>query len=282
MIYSPGVSRTKIALRKHKIRLGQLDMDKKLDVKKKKKYQKYLEELQLQMVQVQQAYHHQKRRAVLVFEGWDAAGKGGAIKRLTARLDPRGYTVHPIGAPDPSEQGKHYLCRFWRRLPEPGKLAIFDRSWYGRVMVERVEGFAEPEAWRRAYDEINEFERMLIDDGVRVLKFFVHITKKEQKQRFIDRVTDPYKRWKLTTDDFRNRDKWDEYLTAVEEMFDRTSTKAAPWHVIEGNYKWYARCEVLIRTIDHLAKGVDVSLPEPDPEVLKLARKRLDVEIDDD
>ena len=281
MVYSRGVSRTKIVLRKQKVRLATLDMDKRLDVKNKKKYEKYLNELQLQMLQVQQAYHQQKRRAVMVFEGWDSAGKGGAVKRLTALCDPRGYQVHPIGAPSKSEQGKHYLYRFWQRLPEPGKLAIFDRSWYGRVMVERVEGFASDKDWRRAYDEINEFERMLIDDGARVLKFFVHITKAEQKQRFTDRLEDAHKRWKLTEDDFRNRAKWDDYTAAIEEMFDRTSTRAAPWHVIEGNQKWYARCRILELAIDSLAKGVDVSAPELDPDFMAMACKKLGVELDE-
>ena len=252
MIYSPCVSRTKIALRKHKIRLGQLDMDKKLDVSKKKKYEKYLEELQRQMVTVQQAYHHQKRRAVLVFEGWDAAGKGGAIKRLTERLDPRGYTVHPIGAPDPTEQGKHYLCRFWRRLPEPGEIAIFDRSWYGRVLVERVEELCDELEWLRAYNEINDFERQLSASGIVVIKFWLAISPEEQLRRFKQRETVAFKKYKITPDDWRNRQKWEQYKFAVGDMIDRTSTVAAPWNLIEAEDKRFARLKVLKIICDRL------------------------------
>ncbi|MEL6547296.1 MAG: polyphosphate kinase, partial [Myxococcota bacterium] len=154
----------------------------------KKAYQEELASLQLELLKIQQAYHHQGApRAILLFQGWDAAGKGGAIRRITERLDPRGLRVHAIAAPTPAEQGRHYLWRFWQRIPQPGRIAIFDRSWYGRVLVERVEGFAKKREWKRAYDEINEFEHTLVDDGVRIVKFFLHITADEQLRRFEER-----------------------------------------------------------------------------------------------
>ncbi|MBI3706851.1 MAG: polyphosphate kinase, partial [Proteobacteria bacterium] len=165
-----------------KIRLKRLDKDTSLV--DKDAYERRLETLQMKMLSIQQAYFHERRRGIVVVEGWDAAGKGGMIRRLTEKLDPRGIRVWPIGAPEPSEQGRHYLYRFWARLPEPGTLVVFDRSWYGRVLVERVEGFAPKAAWRRAYEEINEFERWLIDDGVRLVKVFLHITAAEQVRRF--------------------------------------------------------------------------------------------------
>src|SRR5882672_5475355 len=164
-------------------------------------YERKLAKLQLKMLSIQQTYFHENRRAVIAFEGWDAAGKGGAIRRLTEKLDPRGFHVWPIGPPTPEEQGRHYLYRFWNKLPERGQLAIFDRTWYGRVLVERVERLIKKPVWKRAYDEINEFERMLIDDGVRVVKIFLHITPDEQLRRFAERLNNPYKRWKLTDSD---------------------------------------------------------------------------------
>ena len=154
-------------------------------------------------------------------EGWDAAGKGGAIKRVTEHLDPRGFQVNPIGAPAPHEKRYHYLQRFWRKLPQYGQITIFDRSWYGRVLVERVEGFATKEEWTRAYDEINDFEKLLTDDHYIIGKFFYHISKDEQLKRFKDRENNPLKRWKITDEDWRNREKWDEYVEAMEEMFEK-------------------------------------------------------------
>lgn len=233
-------------------------------------YETHLEKLQNKMLSIQQTYFHEKRRAVLVFEGWDAAGKGGAIRRLTERLDPRGFHVWPIGAPKPDEQGRHYLYRFWQRLPEPGTVAIFDRSWYGRVLVERVECLIPKATWKRAYDEINEFERMLVDDGARVVKVFLHIPQEEQLRRFAERLSNPYKRWKLTEADIRNHRRWDDYAEAIEDMFDRTSTKAAPWNVIYGEKKWVARIEVLKAVTRALAAGCDIEPPPIDPEVRKM------------
>jgi AMP-polyphosphate phosphotransferase len=252
-----------------KLRLSALDMD--ACCKDKEEYETKLKPLQLKMLQIQQTYYHEKRRGIVVVEGWDAAGKGGMIRRLVEKLDPRGVKVWPIGPPDPVEQGRHYLYRFWAKLPEPGTLAVFDRSWYGRVLVERVEGLARKPAWKRAYDEINDFERMLIDDGVRVAKVFLHITPDEQRKRFIERLENPYKRWKLTPADIRSHQRWADYVEAIEDMFDRTSPKAARWTAIPANHKWYARLASIERICDVLARDVDLSPPAVDPAVTELA-----------
>jgi len=196
----------------------------------------------------------QQRPVIMVFEGWDAGGKGGAIKRLTEKLDPRGYVVYPIAAPTGEDAARHYLFRFWRRLPETGQIAIFDRSWYGRVMVERIEGFCSEEAWKRAYREINQFERQLVDFGTILFKFWIHISKEEQLARFESRADDRLKRWKLTDEDWRNREKWDVYKEAVDDMLLKTSTLTAPWTVVEGNDKWYARVKLLRTVVDQLSK----------------------------
>ena len=230
-------------------------------------YEERLKKVQTAMLRVQEAYYHEKRRAIIVFEGWDAAGKGGAIRRLTEKLDPRGAKVWPIAAPKPEEQGKHYLYRFWARLPEPGTIAIFDRSWYGRVLVERVEGFAKKPEWKRAYHEINEFEKMLTDDGVRIVKLFLHITDEEQLKRFVERLRNPYKRWKLGPEDLRNRARRKDYVTAIDEMFEKTSTKHAPWHAIAGNHKWQARVHVIETVVKALAQDVKLEPPPVDPQV---------------
>jgi len=183
----------------------------------------------------------------VLYEGWDAAGKGGNIRRVTQMLDPRGYEVLPIAAPAGEDKTHHYLYRFWRRLeaPEEKQILIFDRSWYGRVLVERVEGFCTEAEWRRAYREINEFERQLVDFGMILVKFWIHISQDEQLRRFEARKDNPYKAWKLTDEDWRNRKKWGEYEAAVEEMLLKTSTITAPWTVVPGNSKWVARVEAL-------------------------------------
>jgi PPK2 family polyphosphate:nucleotide phosphotransferase len=274
------MARTPIVLRKDKIELGTYKTIKRF--KNKTDYESRLNELQLEMQHVQQVYFHQKRRAILVFEGCDAGGKGGSIRRLTQRLDPRGFRVYPVGAPTPEEQGRHYLFRFWRRIPIAGGLSIFDRSWYGRVLVERIEKFAGKKSWMRAYDEINEFEHTLIDDGVRIVKIFLHISKDEQLKRFEQRLKDPHKQWKLTEEDIRNREKWDAYLKAYEDMFFKTSTRAAPWTVISGNRKWYARTQVLETVIKRLSKDVDLSLPLLDPRVMEVAQTRLGLRLKPD
>ena len=191
---------------------------------------------------------------VLGFEGWDAAGKGGAIKRLTECMDPRGYEVVPTASPNDYEKAHHYLWRFWTKMPLGGHIAIFDRTWYGRVMVERIEGFCTRAEWRRAYREINEMEEQLTQAGVIVLKFWIQIDKDEQERRFLARQENPEKSWKITEEDWRNRAKWDEYEPAVNEMIMKTSTAKAPWIVVEGNSKYYARLKVLKTVIEALEK----------------------------
>jgi AMP-polyphosphate phosphotransferase len=245
-------------------------------------YEKDLLKLQLALQKIQTAYIVHGKRAVIVFEGWDAAGKGGAIKRLIEPLDTRFSHVWPISAPDDDERSEHYLARFWRRLPQKRQIAIFDRSWYGRVLVERVEGFAAKPVWKRAYDEINAFEDMLIDDGIPVIKIFLHITQDEQKKRLIERATIPYKRWKTGLDDYRNRAKHPAYLEAAQEMFDACSPKQAPWHVISGNDKKHARLAVLKIVVDRLSKGTDLSDPPLDATLRATAEKALGVRFSPD
>ena len=207
--------------------------------------------------------YQQKRPVAMVFEGWDAAGKGGAVQRLTEKLDPRGYVVVPIKAPDGDEKDHHYLWRFWRRLPEAGQISIFDRSWYGRVLVERVEGFCTEAEWRRAFSEINQFERQLMDFGLIVFKFWLHIGQDEQARRFKEREGTPYKAWKLTDEDWRNRAKWDLYEEAVEEMLVKTSTRTAPWLLIEGNDKNWARVQILSRLVAKLSEALNYTPADP-------------------
>lgn len=218
----------------------------------KKTYEKELADLQLAVLTAELRTREAKRAVVIGFEGWDAAGKGGAIKRLTEKLDPRGYQVHAIGAPSEEEKKRQYLWRFWTRMPDRGRWGIFDRTWYGRVLVERVEGFAKKKEWKRAYREINEFERQLVDDGAVLVKVFLAITKDEQKRRFEERENDEYKRWKIGPEDWRNREHWDEYVEAAEQMFDETNTAVAPWRIIGANRKWHARLEVLRHVLARL------------------------------
>jgi polyphosphate kinase 2 (PPK2 family) len=193
--------------------------------------------------------HLQARRqgvaTLLIFEGPDAAGKGGAIRRINAALEARNYQVHGVAKPTDEELAQPYLWRFWRNIPRDGYLAIFDRSWYGRVLVERVEGLASEDEWRRAYSEINDFEHQLIEHGIILIKYWIHITKDEQLTRFKLRKRTPHKRWKLTDEDWRNREKWEEYELAVHDMVQYTSTDRAPWTLVEGNDKRYARIKVL-------------------------------------
>jgi polyphosphate:AMP phosphotransferase len=198
---------------------------------------------------------------ILVFEGWDAAGKGGAIRRVTAALDARDYEVIPFAAPSDEERAQHYLWRFWRHLPRAGRLTIFDRSWYGRVLVERVEGFASEPEWRRAYAEINDFEDQILRHGMVLCKFWLHITQDEQLVRFQRREQVEYKRWKLTGEDWRNREKWDHYESAVNDMVERTSTRQAPWTLVEANDKNHARIKILQVICDGLKKGIALRPP---------------------
>ena len=228
--------------------------------------EKYVAEItrrQIQLRELAWQVYVQKRPVMLVFEGWDAAGKGGAIKRITEKIDPRGYVVYPISAPQGEDKTRHYLYRFWRRLPERGQIAIYDRSWYGRVLVERVEGFATEQEWKRAYKEINSFERQLKDFGTIVLKFWVHISHDEQLKRFEERQAIGYKAWKLTDEDWRNREKWPAYEAAVEEMLLRTSTRTAPWTLIEGNDKYWARVKTLSRLVEVLSDELQYDPMDP-------------------
>lgn len=231
--------------------LKNLDLSLQLD---KKMYKKKLKVLQYEMLNAQQFLFNNKIGLILAFEGMDAAGKGGAIKRLTERIDPRGLVVHPISAPQPHELRYHYMQRFWRKLPQHGQIAIFDRSWYGRVLVERIENFAAEEEWKRAYEEINSFEAQLTDGDYIMMKFWIHIDSDEQLKRFNERAENPYKSWKLTDEDWRNRDKFDLYEAAADEMFAKTDTENAPWHLISGNDKLHARIQVLQAVITQIEK----------------------------
>lgn len=233
-------------------RIENLNLDKKLD--ESISYKKELKKLQLEMLNIQQFLFRHEIGLIIGFEGMDAAGKGGAIKRLTRRLDPRGYVVHPIAAPTSEELKYNHLYRFWKRLPARGQIGIFDRTWYGRVLVERIEGFATQEEWKRAYEEINQFEKLLTDDHYIMLKFWIQVSNEEQLNRFREREQNPYKKWKLTEEDWRNRDKWPLYTEAANDMFEKTDKKNAPWVLIEGNDKNYARIQVLKETIKHIKK----------------------------
>lgn len=219
-------------------------------------YKKEKDDLQKQLNQLQYDLFKNKIPLFILFEGWDAAGKGGNIKRIAEKLDPRLYRVEPIAAPNDYEKSHHYLWRFYRRLPDAGHIVIFDRSWYGRVLVERVEGFCTTEEWQRAYHEINEFEETLTEYGAIILKFWLHIDKDEQLIRFKSREENPEKQWKITEDDWRNRDKWDQYLSAIDEMFIKTSTSFAPWNVIESNDKQYARIKTLKTIVNAIKDNI--------------------------
>jgi len=229
-------------------------------VRSKDAYQRRIEELQVRMLRIQQGIFHSGARAVIALEGFDAAGKGGAIRRLTEKIDPRGVRVVPVGPPAPDEQGRHWLWRFWRELPPPGSLTVFDRSWYGRVLVERVEGLAPEEAWSRAYREIVEFERMLVDDGVELVKVFLAVSRDEQYRRFRERLQNPYKQWKISEADIRARRHWDGYVAAADDAFGRTDTARARWHLVPADHKWFTRLEVLrivTGRLDHHARWME-------------------------
>lgn len=232
-------------------RLSEIPLDKKLS---EEEYDQQLKACQKRLRQLHNELYRKKIPVVIAYEGWDAAGKGGNIKRIAAALDPRGYEVHPIASPEPHEKARHYLWRFWNRLPKDGHIAIFDRTWYGRVMVERLEGFCRENDWQRAYNEINEFEKELSDWGAIVIKFWVQIDKETQLERFTLRQNTPEKQWKITDEDWRNREKWDLYEDAVDEMLQKTSTTFAPWYVLESNDKKYARVKALKILIKEIEK----------------------------
>jgi polyphosphate kinase 2 (PPK2 family) len=222
--------------------LSRLDMSLHLT---KVDYKKQLQQWQAKLNQLHRKALKKKKSAILVFEGADAAGKGGAIRRVTAALDARHYQVIPIAAPTDEERAQHYLWRFWRHLTRAGRISIFDRSWYGRVLVERIEGFATEPEWRRAYAEINDYEEQLTEHGIVLLKYWIHISKEEQLERFHLREQTPHKQWKLTDEDWRNREKWDDYELAVNDIVEHTSTKSSPWVLVEGNDKRFSRIKVI-------------------------------------
>ncbi|QHL91510.1 polyphosphate kinase [Sphingomonas changnyeongensis] len=231
--------------------------------------------LQDRLARIQVAHIVHKRRAIILIEGWDAAGKGGIIQRLTARWDPRYFSVWPIAAPTPEEKDRHFLWRFWPRLPLSGDIAVFDRSWYGRVLVERVEGFAREAEWKRAYDEINEFEAQQRDCNTTLVKLFVHVTQEEQDRRLRRRFEDPWKRWKTGAEDYRNRARRADYLAALADMFRLTDTRWAPWTVIDGNDKPAARIHALTAIADQLEAAVPMTPPPLDPELERIVRTQL-------
>lgn len=252
-----GIVEAKIPENQFKLKsmpmLSEIDPDKEMDVTE---YRKELAKCQKKLAKLHNELYRKKIPVIIAYEGWDAAGKGGNIKRIAGALDPRGYDVHPIASPEPHEKSRHYLWRFWTRLPKTGHIAIFDRTWYGRVMVERLEGFCSKNDWQRAYNEINEFERELKDWGAVIIKFWVQIDKDTQLARFNDRENNPQKRWKITDEDWRNREKWDQYEDAVNEMIQKTSTDFAPWHILESNNKYYARIKALKIVIKELEKAL--------------------------
>jgi polyphosphate kinase 2 (PPK2 family) len=223
----------------------------------REEYQEHLAKLHKRLFRLEHRLYSARIPVVIGYEGVDAGGKGGNIKRLTRGLDPRGYEVVPTGAPTPFEKSHHYLWRFWRAVPKAGHITIFDRTWYGRVLVERVEGFCTQDEWERAYREINEFERQLADFGTVMLKFWLHIDQDEQLRRFEARRDTPEKQWKITDDDWRNREKWPRYKVAIVDMLNKTSTTYAPWTVLEANCKLYARIKALRTVADAMESALE-------------------------
>lgn len=230
-----------------------------------------LDDLQATLVKLHQGLFKAGHRVVIVLEGTDAAGKGGIIRRMTRHLDPRSVRVWPIGAPTKSELRTHYLQRFWRRLPEQGEIAIFDRSWYGRILVERVEGFCTPAEWQRAYREINEFERQLTDDGVILIKLFLHLSEDEQLKRLLSRIHEPTKHWKISPADLISRRYWAEYFAAYQDMLNKNATVNAPWYAIPADHKDYMRYQALSIVVETLQAKVDLTQVNVlSPEVIAL------------
>jgi len=227
---------------KQKSVLDTYDLTQTLD---RDSYDAQLKKYQKKLFDIEHQVFLQRIPVVLLYEGWDAGGKGGNIRRLVSSMDPRGYEVIPVAAPNDVEKARHYLWRFWREFPKAGHIVIFDRSWYGRVLVERVEGFCSQTEWQRAYAEINSMESQWARFGAVIFKFWLHIDPDEQLRRFEQRQQTPHKQWKITDEDWRNREKWDQYKQAVDEMLIRTSTPHAPWTVVEANCKLHARIKVL-------------------------------------
>lgn len=235
-------------------KLDEIDLDRAVT---QEEYRAELDRLQEKLGHLHNKLYRKKVPVIIAYEGWDAAGKGGNIKRITEALDPRGFEVHPIASPEPHEKARHYLWRFWNCLPKTGHIAVFDRTWYGRVMVERLEGFCRENDWQRAYNEINEFEKELADWGAVIIKFWVQIDKDTQLARFNERQNTPAKQWKITEEDWRNREKWDLYEGAVNEMLQKTNTSYAPWHILESNDKRYARLKALRIVIEAVERALD-------------------------
>ncbi len=233
-------------------RLAEVDLTPTIE---EEEYKSELKKLQKRLSELHNEVYRRKIPVVICYEGWDAAGKGGNIRRVAYPLDPRGVDVMPIASPEPHELNRQYLWRFWKRLPRTGHVCIFDRTWYGRVMVERLEGFCSEKDWKRAFNEINEFERQLTDWGAVVIKFWIHIDQDTQLARFTDRQNTPEKQWKITDEDWRNREKWDQYEVAVDEMLQKTSTANAPWYIIESNDKKFARIRTLKIVVEALEKA---------------------------
>lgn len=231
--------------------LDKIDLSKTMT---REEYQKELKICQKKIRDIEHGIYEKRIPITIAFEGWDAAGKGGNIKRLTENMDPRGYDVWTFASPTPTEKAHQHLWRFWQHIPKAGHIAIFDRTWYGRVLVERVEGFCSKVEWKRAYREINDMEWQWANYGTEIFKFWLHIDKEEQLNRFNARVNDPGKQYKITDEDWRNREKWDEYKAAVDEMLVRTDTKYAPWTIVEANSKYYARIKVLKTIIERMDK----------------------------
>ncbi len=227
--------------------------------------------LQQRLARVQSAHIIHGKEAIILLEGWDAAGKGGIIQRMCAEWDPRYFHVWPIAAPTQVEKDRHFLYRFWTRMPGKREIAVFDRSWYGRVLVERVEGLAAERDWGRGYDEINEFEAQLTEHGITLVKLFTHVTQPEQDKRLAARLDDPWKRWKTGAEDFRNRSQRQAYLDAYADMFERTDTRWAPWTVIDSNNKKAARITALTHVAQVLEAAVPMIAPEADPVTIALA-----------
>ena len=233
--------------------LDRVDLSLSLE---REQYEEELAQLQERLFHIEHELYVARVPAVVVYEGWDAGGKGGNIKRLTRGLDPRGYEVVPVGPPTTEEKAHHYLWRFWRDVPKAGHITIFDRSWYGRLLVERVEGFCREDEWKRSFREINEFERQLAEYGTVMVKFWLQIDREEQLRRFKAREEAPDKQWKITDDDWRNREKWKQYKTAVVDMLRRTSTTYAPWTILESNCKLHARIKALRTAVDALESAL--------------------------
>jgi polyphosphate:AMP phosphotransferase len=237
-------------------RISSLDLSKKIG---KDEYHIELDRLQNRLMELQTEVYRRKIPVMIVYSGVDSAGKGGNIRRLVQRLDPRGYKVIPISVPTDEELSHHYLWRFWKELSQAGRINIFDRSWYGRVLVERVEGLCSENEWKRAYREINEMEEQWVDFGAVVSKFWLQIDKEEQLRRFGERLNNPYKNWKITHDDWRNRGKWDHYIECANEMIFRTDTKKAPWTIVEANSKKFGRIKTLRTIVDALERRLEVT-----------------------